>query len=80
MMRRRQPALVIAFASTEQALAAEALFTQRGLPGRLIPLPPQISAGCGLAWKAAPAEREALLDALALAGCAHERCVVIELF
>ena len=29
-MRRRRPVLVIAFSSTEQALAAEALFTNGG--------------------------------------------------
>ena len=51
-MRRRRPVLVIAFSSTEQALAAEALFTNSGLPGRMIPIPSQVSAGCGLAWKA----------------------------
>ena len=51
-MRRKRPFAVIAFASTEQALAAEAMFTQRGLPGRMIPIPSQVSAGCGLAWKA----------------------------
>ena len=52
-MRRKRPFAVIAFASTEQALAAEAMFTQRGLHGRMIPIPSQVSAGCGLAWKAA---------------------------
>ena len=37
-MRRKRPFAVIAFASTEQALAAEAMFTQRGLPGFRFPL------------------------------------------
>ena len=41
-MRRKRPFAVIAFASTEQALAAEAMFTQRGLPGRMIPIPSQV--------------------------------------
>ena len=80
MMRRRRPTLVIAFSSTEQALAAEAMFTQSGLPGRMIPIPSQISAGCGLAWKAEPGQREILLDALRGAGCGWESCSVIEMF
>lgn len=79
-MRRRRPTLVIAFASTEQALAAEALLGRNGLPGRMIPIPSQISAGCGLAWKAEPEQREILLDALRSAGCGWESCTVIEMF
>ena len=79
-MRRKRPTLVIAFSTTEQALAAEAMFTQRGLPGRTIPIPSQIRAGCGLAWKAEPAQQEILLDALRGAGCGWESCTVIEMF
>lgn len=80
MIRQKRPALVIAFDSTTQALAAEALFTQRGLPGRMIPLPAQVAAGCGLAWKAEPVQEAQLLAALADAGCGHARCAVVELF
>ena len=72
VMRRRRPVLVIAFSSTEQALAAEALFTNGGLPGRMIPIPSQVSAGCGLAWKAEVDEKPQLLAALAQAGCGYE--------
>ena len=61
-MRRKRPFAVIAFASTEQALAAEAMFTQRGLPGRMIPIPSQVSAGCGLAWCADLEQREVLKE------------------
>lgn len=32
-------------------MAAERCCTGNGLDGRLIPLPGEISAGCGLAWK-----------------------------
>ena len=31
-----------------------------GLPGRLIPVPREITAGCGMSWKAAPEDRAAL--------------------
>lgn len=31
-----------------------------GAPGRLIPVPSEITAGCGLAWSAKPEEREFL--------------------
>lgn len=79
-MRQKRPALVLTFSSTSQAIAAEALFTQKGLPGRTIPVPAQVSAGCGLAWKAEPEEKQALLDALALAGYAYEACAIVEMF
>jgi len=76
-MRRKRPFAVIAFASTEQALAAEAMFTQRGLPGRMIP---QVSAGCGLAWKAETSEEQVLLDALCETGIGFETHALVELF
>ena len=33
-----------------------------GLPGRLIPVPRSITAGCGMCWAAPPDAREALED------------------
>ena len=80
MIRRKRPFAVIAFASTEQALAAEAMFTKTGLPGRMIPIPSQVSAGCGLAWKAEAGEEQALLGALRESGIGFEKHAVVELF
>ena len=71
MTRQRTPALVISFQETAQALAAEALFTRLTLPGRIIPLPSRISAGCGLAWKAEVGQEEAVTAALQEAGIAY---------
>lgn len=42
--------VVMTFESTHQAIAFEAAAQALRLPGRLIPLPQAISAGCGLAW------------------------------
>lgn len=33
---------------------------ESGLPGRLIPVPRAITAGCGMCWAAPPEAREAL--------------------
>lgn len=79
-MRRRRPFAVITFASTEQALAAEALLHERSLPGRLIPIPTQITAGCGLAWKAEPEQQAALLEALTQSGVGFEKYAMVELY
>jgi len=46
MTRQKKPRLVIAFNTTTAALAFDDICTL----GRLIPLPPEIKAGCGLAY------------------------------
>lgn len=48
--------LVITFHTTAEAMAAERFCKEQGIPGRLIPVPRQLSAGCGLAWSAPAAE------------------------
>jgi len=40
--------------------------------GRLIPVPQQITAGCGLAWSAEPGSRDALLTLIAEHNLLHE--------
>lgn len=80
MIRQKRPALILAFDSTAQALAAETLFTKKGFPGRIVPLPAQVSAGCGLAWKAGPEQKQSLLDALSQAQQSYAACVIVEMF
>ena len=79
MPRGRKPALVVTFATTSAAMACEELCGARGLPGRMIPVPGEASAGCGLAWKAAPDDRDLLATELASAGVAVEGMCVIEM-
>lgn len=62
-MREKIPALIITFPTTTAAMAAEQFCAEHRLPGRLIPVPREITAGCGLAWKAAPEEEEPLTQA-----------------
>ncbi|WP_293673604.1 DUF3343 domain-containing protein [uncultured Parolsenella sp.] len=79
MPRVRKPALVVTFPTTAAAMACEQLCGEQGLPGRMIPVPGEISAGCGLAWKAAPQDRDVLAGALDVAGVAMEGMDVIEM-
>lgn len=67
-MREKTLRLIVAFASTHDAMAFEETCLSRGVPGRLIPLPREISAGCGLAWSAPPGEEAAVRQALDAAG------------
>lgn len=64
-MREKKLQLVISFESTANAMAVERFCMENGLPGRLIPVPKEITAGCGLAWKADITQKDELLKAFA---------------
>ena len=55
-MRAKRPYIVLSFDSTVAAMAWEKRCAERTIPGRLIPLPRELSAGCGLAWRMLPEE------------------------
>ena len=55
---KQQDYLVITFSETTTALYMERICKADGKDGRLIPLPRQISAGCGLAWATTQREWE----------------------
>lgn len=59
-MIRKTLKLVITFYTTTDAMAMESCCRRAGANGRLIPVPRSISAGCGLAWCAAPESEDAL--------------------
>lgn len=61
-MRERRETCVVSFSTTSAAMAMETACKAQGLPGRLIPLPRSVSAGCGLCWASPPESREALED------------------
>ncbi|MDO4272426.1 MAG: DUF3343 domain-containing protein [Eubacteriales bacterium] len=50
-MRKKQLCTVITFATTTDAMGMEATAAKSGFAGRLIPVPGELSAGCGMAWK-----------------------------
>jgi len=79
-LREKKPALVVSFAATADAMAAERYCMEHGLPGRLIPVPREITAGCGLAWKTLPEERESVNRALEQAGIPWQEMRVLELW
>lgn len=64
--------LVITFKTTSQALAWEKMCKDQGLPGHLIAVPREVTAGCGYAWQAEPADKQVLLDAAEASGRLHE--------
>ena len=56
-MRTKELKLVITFNSTTAAMGFETYCKRNQIAGRLIPLPREISAGCGLSWCTTPNER-----------------------
>lgn len=62
-MRVKEQSIVVSFKNTNDAMAVEA-HCEGVLKGRLIPLPPCIHAGCGLAWKCHPDDKLTLLKLL----------------
>ena len=77
-MRQRKPTLIITFQTTTQAMAVEKHCMTHGLPGRIIPVPREITAGCGLSWKAEPDDKGVLTAALSQAGLQWEAMHVID--
>ena len=78
-MRMRERRLIVAFHTTHDAMAFEDHCLSRGAEGRLIPLPREISAGCGLAWSAPPGDMAALTALLAGAGIAPQHIKEMEI-
>lgn len=78
-MLKKKPTLIITFATTTQAMAVEKFCTEKGLPGRLIPVPREITAGCGLSWKAAPEDQVLLCAMLEGSGLGYEQIHLIEI-
>ena len=63
-MREKKRWLIITFHTTAAAIAMEKLCRAKGLPGRLIPVPRELTADCGMAWRA-EIDKRAALEALA---------------
>lgn len=63
-MRPKTLKLVITFHTTAAAMAMEKFCKKEHIPGRLIPVPRELTADCGMAW-CAPVEAAARLRALA---------------
>ena len=56
----------------KKSTAMEKVCKERNVPGRLIPVPRAISAGCGLSWCADLTDREQILDVMKEVGIEQE--------
>lgn len=71
-MRKKELKLVVTFHTTADAMAMEKECKKRGVPGRIIPVPREISAGCGLSWCADLSAREQIVDTMDVVGIEEE--------
>lgn len=67
-MRAKSLKLIVTFHTTTAAMAMERICKECGADGRLIPVPGNISADCGLAWCAGNESEDALLELMVLHG------------
>lgn len=71
-MRKKELKLVVTFHTTADAMAMEKACKEHGVPGRLIPVPRSISAGCGLSWCTDLGDREEITEVMQRVGIEEE--------
>lgn len=74
-MREKRNYRIITFHTTSAAMAMEKYCNENAIKGRLIPVPRQLSAGCGLAWRMEPADYEVFCKEIEKSGIETEQSV-----
>ena len=67
-MREKNPVCIITFVTTTAAMAMEKICREEEIPGRLVPVPRKIRAGCGMCW-AAPLQAREEIEELVIRHC-----------
>ena len=68
----KEPKIVVTFSNTTDAMKMETVCEENNVPGRMIPVPKVISAGCGLAWCSAPEDGARIREVLRMTGLKEE--------
>lgn len=71
-MRKKELKLVVTFHTTADSMAMEKACKEHNVPGRLIPVPRIISAGCGLSWCAGLSDLEQIRSVMQMVGIKEE--------
>ncbi len=69
---------VVTFPNTTSALGFAAACEAEGVPGRLVPIPQALHAGCGQAWSAPLTARAALQAVMARPDISYKECTIFE--
>ena len=71
-MRKKELKLGVTFHTTADAMAMEKACKEQNAPGRIIPVPRAISAGCGLSWCADLSDKERIAEVMQSVGIQEE--------
>ncbi|MGM9612435.1 MAG: DUF3343 domain-containing protein [Butyricicoccus sp.] len=71
--------MIITFHTTAEAFQMEKAAREHGFSGRLIPVPREITAGCGLAWRDEPERQADLCAMMAQEGISCEEMRILTL-
>lgn len=61
-------------------MAAENVCREHGISGRLVPVPREITAGCGLAWMTDPEQKETIFTFFREQNLSWEGCHLMEFY
>ena len=78
-MRKKRDYVILTFRTTTDAMAMEAQCAACDIAGRLIPIPREITAGCGWAWRIAPEQYEQNRDVIAALHIPFEQIVSLRI-
>lgn len=70
--------LIVTFHTTSEAMAAEFACKREQIPGKLIPVPRTLSAGCGIAWMSEPHEQSRMEQLLECRQIEWDQITVID--
>ena len=79
MLKTKVSCTVVSFSNMISALAMEEACRKYDMPGSIIPVPNQITASCGFAWRALAEDREKIEDFLKEKGLTFDRVYTLEL-
>lgn len=77
MRREKKNYVVITFHTTEEAMAMETYCMEHAIRGRLIPVPGEVSAGCGICFRMT--EEDFLSQQKKIPEAGHDRIVKIRM-
>jgi hypothetical protein len=78
-MRAKKLYYVITFHTTADAMAMEHFCETNNIRGRLIPVPREISAGCGLAWRMEPEDFDGITYRILIDGEGYREDMVVDM-
>lgn len=79
MAKERGLKVIVTFPNTTTALAMEAACKEANVPGRIIPVPNKIYAGCGFSWCADAEEKDAIQSFIAQKELTYSEVHLIEM-